>query len=325
MQILVPGANGFVGQATCTALRQAGHAVLPAVRVPHGLAGEIVVGDMHAQTDWRAALAGVDAGIDAVVHLAARVHVMNDTAADPLAQYRSVNVAGTLQLAQQAHAAGVRRFVYVSSIKVNGEERATPYTEADTPAPEDAYARSKWEAEQGLHKIAAETGLEVVILRPPLVYGPGVGANFLALMRAIARGLPLPLGALDAQRGRRSMIFVGNLADAIACCVTHPVAAGKTFLLSDGEDIATPELARRIAAALGTQARLIPIPARWLKLLVRTAQNLPYGRKIQALARRLTEPLSVDSQAIRRTLGWTPPFTLDEGLRATAAWFRNRQ
>lgn len=321
MKILVTGANGFVGQATCAALRQAGHAVLPAVRVPHGLAGEIVVGDIHAQTDWRTALAGVET----VVHLAARVHVMNDQTADPLAQYRAVNVAGTLQLAQQAHAAGVRRFVYVSSIKVNGEERATAYTEADTPVPEDAYGCSKWEAEQGLHKIAAETGLEVVILRPPLVYGPGVGANFLALMRAVARGLPLPLGAIDEQHSRRSMIFVGNLADAIVCCATHPAAAGKTFLLSDGEDLATPALARRIAAALGTQARLIPIPARWLKLLVRIIHNLPYGRKIQALTRRLTEPLSIDSQAIRRTLGWTPPFTLDEGLRATAAWFRNRQ
>ncbi|MCK9989712.1 MAG: hypothetical protein RugAbin2_00726 [Rugosibacter sp.] len=320
MKILVTGANGFIGQATCAALRQAGHTVLPAVRVPYGLADEVVVGNIHAQTDWRAALAGVDA----VVHLAARVHLMNDKATDPLAQYRSVNVAGTLQLAQQAHTAGVKRFVYISSIKVNGEERATAYTEADTPAPEDAYARSKWEAEQGLQKIAAETGLEVVILRPPLVYGPGVGANFLALMRAIARGLPLPLGAIDEQRSRRSMIFVGNLADAIACCVAHPATAGETFLVSDGDDVATPELARRIAAALGRQARLIPVPCRWLNMLGRITKKLPHGRKMSALVRRLTEPLSINSQAIRHTLGWTPPFTLDEGLRATAAWFRNR-
>jgi nucleoside-diphosphate-sugar epimerase len=320
MKILVTGANGFIGQATCAALRQAGHTVLPAVRVPYGLADEVVVGNIHAQTDWRAALVGVDA----VVHLAARVHLMNDKATDPLAQYRSVNVAGTLQLAQQAHTAGVKRFVYISSIKVNGEERATAYTEADTPAPEDAYARSKWEAEQGLQKIAAETGLEVVILRPPLVYGPGVGANFLALMRAIARGLPLPLGAIDEQRSRRSMIFVGNLADAIACCVAHPATAGETFLVSDGDDVATPELARRIAAALGRQARLIPVPCRWGNMLGRITKKLPHGRKMSALVRRLTEPLSINSQAIRHTLGWTPPFTLDEGLRATAAWFRNR-
>ncbi len=314
MKILVTGANGFVGQATCAALRQAGHTVLPAVRVPYGLADEVVVGNIHAQTDWRAALAGVDA----VVHLAARVHLMDDKAADPLAQYRAVNVAGTLQLAQQAHTAGVKRFVYISSIKVNGEERACAYTETDTPAPEDHYARSKWEAEQGLHQLAAATGLEVVILRPPLVYGPGVGANFLALMRAIARGLPLPLGAIDEQHSRRSLIFVGNLADAIACCLVHPAAAGETFLVSDDDDVATSELARRIGAALGRQARLIPVPYRLLNMLGRITKK-------SALVRRLTEPLTSDSQAIRRTLGWTPPFTLDKGLQATAAWFHNRQ
>lgn len=314
MKILVTGANGFVGQATCAALRQAGHSVLPAVRVPYGLADEVVVGNIHAQTDWRAALAGVDA----VVHLAARVHLMDDKAADPLAQYRAVNVAGTLQLAQQAHTAGVKRFVYISSIKVNGEERACAYTETDAPAPEDHYARSKWEAEQGLHQLAAATGLEVVILRPPLVYGPGVGANFLALMRAIARGLPLPLGAIDEQHSRRSLIFVGNLADAIACCLVHPAAAGETFLVSDDDDVATSELARRIGAALGRQARLISVPYRLLNMLGRITKK-------SALVRRLTEPLTSDSQAIRRTLGWTPPFTLDKGLQATAAWFHNRQ
>lgn len=314
MKILVTGANGFVGQATCAALRQAGHGVLPAVRVPYGLADEVVVGNIHAQTDWRAALAGVDA----VVHLAARVHLMDDKAADPLAQYRAVNVAGTLQLAQQAHTADVKRFVYISSIKVNGEERACAYTETDAPAPEDHYARSKWEAEQGLHQLAAATGLEVVILRPPLVYGPGVGANFLALMRAIARGLPLPLGAIDEQHSRRSLIFVGNLADAIACCLVHPAAAGETFLVSDDDDVATSELARRIGAALGRQARLISVPYRLLNMLGRITKK-------SALVRRLTEPLTSDSQAIRRTLGWTPPFTLDKGLQATAAWFHNRQ
>jgi len=266
-----------------------------------------VVGEIDGTTDWREALHGVHA----VVHLAARVHVMRDVAADPLAQYRAVNVDGTLNLARQAAAAGVRRFVFISSIKVNGEERAAAYTEADTPAPEDAYALSKWEAEQGLRQIAAQTGLEVVILRPPLVYGPGVGANFLALMHAVARGIPLPLGAID---NRRSLIFVGNLADAILCCLEHPAAAGKTFLISDGEDVSTPALVRRMAAALGRPARLVALPIP----VLRAAAAL-VGKS--ALAIRLLDSLTIDGTAIRHTLGWSPPFTLDEGLRETAAWY----
>lgn len=305
--VLVTGANGFVGRAVRTVLRQAGHATLPAVRRPSGLAEERVVGDIDPATDWRAALSGVES----VVHLAARVHVMNDSAMDPLTAFRSINTAGTLNLARQCAAAGVRRFVFVSSVKVNGEERAAPYTEADAPAPEDAYALSKWEAEQGLRQIAAETGLEVVILRPPLVYGPGVGANFLALLRAVARGMPLPLGAID---NRRSLIYVGNLAAAILCCLEHPAAAGKTFLVSDGEDVSTSGLVRRMAAALGRPARLLPVPPALLRFAARLAKK-------SALAIRLLDSLTVDSSAIRRELGWSPPFTLDEGLRETAAWY----
>lgn len=305
--VLVTGANGFVGRAVCAALRRTGHAVTPAVRRAQDLAQEQVIGEIDAQTDWRAALAGVES----VVHLAARVHVMRDTIADPLAQYRAVNVAGTLNLARQCAAAGVRRFVFVSSVKVNGEERAAPYTEADTPAPEDAYALSKWEAEQGLRQIAAETGLEVVILRPPLVYGPGVGANFLALLRVVACGMPLPLGAID---NRRSLIYVGNLAAAILCCLEHPAAAGKTFLVSDGEDVPTPGLVRRMAAVLGQPVRLLALPVPLLRFAARLAKK-------SALAIRLFDSLTVDSSAIRRELGWSPPFTLDEGLRETAAWY----
>jgi nucleoside-diphosphate-sugar epimerase len=209
----------------------------------------------------------------------------------------------------------VRRFVFISSIKVNGEERATPYTDADTPAPEDAYALSKWEAEQGLRQIAAETGLEVVILRPPLVYGPGVGANFLALLRAVACGVPLPLGAISNQH---SLIYVGNLVDAMLRCIEHPAAAGKTFLVSDSEAVSTPELVRRMAAALGRPARLVALPVP----LLRAAATLA-GKS--ALAIRLLDSLSVDDTSIRRDLGWTPPFTLDEGLRETAAWYANRK
>lgn len=307
MNVLVTGANGFVGRAVCAALRQTGHAVTPAVREAQGLTQEQVIGEIDAQTDWRAALAGMDC----VLHLAARVHVMRDTTTNPLAQYRVVNVDGTLNLARQAAAAGVRRFVFVSSVKVNGEERAAAYTEADTPMPEDAYALSKWEAEQGLRQIAAATGLEVVILRPPLVYGPGVGANFLALMHAVARGIPLPLGAID---NRRSLIFVGNLADAILCCLEHPAAAGKTFLVSDGEDVSTPALVRRMAAALGRPARLVALPVPVLRAIATLAGK-------SALVTRLTDSLTIDGTAIRHTLGWSPPFTLDEGLRETAAWY----
>lgn len=307
MNVLVTGANGFVGRAVCAALRQTGHAVTPAVREAQGLTQEQVIGEIDAQTDWRAALAGMDC----VLHLAARVHVMRDAATNPLAQYRAVNVDGTLNLARQAAAAGVRRFVFVSSVKVNGEERAAAYTEADTPMPEDAYALSKWEVEQGLRQIAAATGLEVVILRPPLVYGPGVGANFLALMHAVARGIPLPLGAID---NRRSLIFVGNLADAILCCLEHPAAAGKTFLISDGEDVSTPALVRRMAAALGRPARLVALPIPVLRAAAALAGK-------SALATRLLDSLTIDGTAIRHTLGWSSPFTLDEGLRETAAWY----
>ncbi len=314
MKVLVTGASGFVGRSLCDALLRKGHSeysIVPAVRSPRGLPGECVVGEIDGKTDWREALHGVHA----VVHLAARVHVMNDRVADPLTIFRSVNTEGTLHLARQCVAAGVRRFVFISSIKVNGEERAAPYTEADTPAPEDAYAISKWEAEQGLRQIAAQTGLEVVILRLPLVYGPGVRANFLALLRAVARGIPLPLGAISNQR---SLIYVGNLVDAILRCLEHPAAAGQTFLVSDGEAVSTPELVRCMAAALGRPARLVtlPVPLLWLATTL---------AKKSALVTRLAGSLSIDSSAIRRELSWTPPFTLDEGLRETAAWYANQK
>lgn len=303
MNVLVTGANGFVGRAACAALRQARYTVVPAVRRSCGLAEERVVGEIGPHTVWLAALSGVDT----VVHLAARVHVMRDTAANPLAAFRQVNVAGTLNLARQSAVAGIRRFVFVSSIKVNGEERNLAYTEADAPAPEDAYGISKWEAEQGLRQIAAETGMDIVILRPPLVYGPGVEANFLALMRAVAHGIPLPLGAID---NRRSLIFVGNLADAILRSLEHPAAAGKTFLVSDGEDVSTPELVRRMAYALGRPARLVSLPAPILRAVATLA-----GKSAQAT--RLMDSLIIDSGNIRRALGWLPPFSLNQGLQLT--------
>jgi UDP-glucose 4-epimerase len=305
MRILVSGASGFVGRALCGHLSTRGHVAVPAVRRESGLAGEVAVGDMDGATVWAPALAGCDA----VVHLAARVHVMNDPAHDPLALYRATNTEATLNLARQAAQARVKRLVFVSTVKVNGEGRDAPYRETDAPVPEDAYAISKWEAEQGLQRIAQETGLEVVILRPPLVYGPGVKANFQRLLRTVARGWPLPLGAI---RNRRSLLYLGNFVDAIRVCVEHPDAAGQTFLIDDGEPVSTPELIRAVAQAMGRPARLLAVPVGVLEFAGALA-----GRR--AAVARLTSSLWVDSSAIRSRLGWSPPYTLRQGLDATVA------
>jgi UDP-glucose 4-epimerase len=309
MKVLITGATGFVGRALCDRLAAASHAVIPAVRSRSGLPNEATVGDIGTSTDWRMALVGCDA----VVHLAARVHMMRDDAHDPLALYRETNTEATLNLARQAADAGVKRFVFISSIKVNGEGRDAAYRETDTPAPADPYAISKWEAEQGLHRIAADTGLEVVILRPPLVYGPGVKANFLRLMRTVAHGWPLPLGAI---RNRRSLLYLGNFVDAIRLCVEHPAAAGQTFLLDDGEAVSTPDLIRALAHAMGRPARLLAVPVGVLELA-----GALLGKR--AGVARLTGSLYVDSSAIRSRLGWVVPYSLQQGLAATVAdWQR---
>lgn len=305
MKVMVSGASGFVGRALCAHLGQRGLAAVPAVRRPAGFAGESVVGEIDGATDWTAALADCDA----VVHLAARVHVMHDTAHDPLALYRATNTDATLNLARQAARAGVKRFVFVSSIKVNGEGRDAAYREADAPAPEDPYAISKWEAEQGLRQLAQETGLELVILRPPLVYGPGVKANFRRLLDLVARGWPLPLGAIV---NRRSLLYLGNFVDAIRVCLEHPAAAGQTFLIDDGQPVSTPELIRAIAQAMTRPPRLLPIPAGFLAFA-----GALLGKR--AAVERLTGSLWVDSALIRTRLGWTPPYSMAAGLAATVA------
>lgn len=268
-----------------------------------------MVGDLEATTDWRTALDGVDS----VVHLAARVHVMQDTASDPLAEFRRVNVAGTLNLARQAALAGVRRLVFVSSVKVNGEGTmpGRPYTADDVPAPLDAYGVSKHEAEVGLREIAKATGLEITIIRPVLVYGPGVGANFLAMMRWLYRGVPLPLGAIH---NRRSLIAVDNLADLILTCLDHPGAANQVFLASDGEDVSTTELLRRTAQALGKPERLLPVPVPLLNLAARLLGK-------QDFAQRLCGSLQVDIGKTRAMLEWTPPLSLQAGLVLAAQDF----
>jgi nucleoside-diphosphate-sugar epimerase len=273
-------------------------------------AGAVAIGEIGPETDWHTALEGVDT----VLHLAARAHVMRDTAANPLSEYRRVNAEGTRRLALAAAAAGVRRFVYLSSAKVNGEATDRPFRESDTPNPTDAYGISKWEAEQALVQIAEEKRMEWVILRTPLLYGPGVRANFLSLMRAVDRRVALPLGAVH---NRRSMLYLGNLVDAIRVCLSHPDAANQLFMVTDGEDVSTPELVRGLAAALKVRPKLISLPLPLLRL----AGQLT-GRT--ASVDRLTSSLQLDSSLIRSKLRWAPPFTLEAALSETVRWYRDR-
>ncbi len=269
------------------------------------------MGSVDGDTDWSVALSDVDV----VVHLAARVHVMEDIADDPLVEFRKVNVDGTLNLARQAAAAGVKRLVFASSVKVHGEETAPgkAFVESDIPAPRDAYGQSKQEAELGLRQIASQSDMEVVIIRPPLVYGPGVKANFAALMRAVQRGWSLPLGAV---RNQRSLVGLDNLVDFIMICATHPRAANQTFLVSDGNDLSTPDLVRGLAQAAGVPARLLPVPPR---LLGAGAALVGKSASVQ----RLCGNLQIDISKARDLLDWKPPVSVAEGLRRAVAGVPN--
>ncbi len=309
---LVTGANGFVGRTLCNALISRGHPVIACARNPDSSVCNLSyspVAVINGTTNWQNLLSGVQV----VIHLAARVHVMQDTAENPLVEFQDINLHGTTNLARQAAAAGVRRFLYVSSIKVNGEATSShPFSESDTPAPQDPYALSKWQAEEALREISRETGMEIVIVRPPLVYGPGVKANFLSLLRLVDKALPLPLGKID---NRRSMIYVGNLVDALMQCAIHPAAAGQTYLVSDGESFSIGTLVRMLANSLNRPCRLLPIPLSWLKLV-----SGLLGKK--AVLDRLAESLVINDSKIRRDLNWQPPFTVEQGLKATAEWYR---
>ena len=325
LKFLITGANGFLGQPLCAELQRRGQNVLAATRSGKAFIKDtqtVVTGEVNAQTDWSSALQG----IDVVIHLAARVHVMKDNSENPLEEFRKVNLHGTENLARQAARAGVKRLVYVSSIKVNGESTAlstipspvdgrgelTCFSDTDTPNPQDPYGVSKWEAEQALHRVSEETGLEVVVVRPPLVYGPGVKGNFISLLTAIYKGIPLPLaGAKNA----RSLVYVGNLVDALIVCATHPEAAGKTYLVSDGKAVSTADLAKEIAAALECADRTFYFPPTVLRTMARLL-----GKSAQV--DRLFGSLRINSQKIRNELGWTPPYTLQQGLRETASWYR---
>ena len=312
LHVLVTGANGFVGSAVCAQALARGMTVRGAVRrpcvLPAGAECQVLEG-LGEQSDWRAALAG----IAVVVHAAARVHVMAETAENPIAEFRRINMNGTLNLARQAAKHGVRRFIFISSIGVNGAETfARPFSAGDLAAPHSPYAISKHEAELALKALAAETGLEVVIVRPPLVYGPGAPGNFAAMMRWLQRGVPLPLGAIHNQR---SLVALDNLVDLIVTCMTHPAAANQTFLVSDGEDVSTTELLRRMGQAMNRPARLIPVPTSGLKLAATMVGK-------QDVAQRLCGSLQVDIEKTRQLLGWRPPLTLDQGLKKAAEGFR---
>jgi nucleoside-diphosphate-sugar epimerase len=304
MRVAVTGGTGLVGGAVLRRLAERGLDGWNMSRAD--------VGDLGPDTDWRAALGGAEV----VIHCAARVHQLHDTAADPLALFRRTNVEGTLRLARQAREAGARRLVFLSSIKVNGEGTAPcrPYRADDTPQPIDAYGTTKLEAERGLQAIAETTGLEVIVIRPPLVYGPGVRANMLRLLRWTARGIPLPLGSIH---NARSLVAADNLADAVATAATHEAAANRTFLVSDQRDLSTPDLIRIIAAGLGRKPVLLPCPAALLEFgfgLLGKRDDI----------QRLTGSLTVDSTPLTADLGWRPIVSVEQGIARMVDWFRSQ-
>ena len=307
MTVLLTGASGFVGKAVLKTAHQRGLNISPVFRSSDSAKGHpeaVLVSGLDGAADWSQALKGVDV----VIHAAARAHIMREEALDPLAEYRRVNVEGTLNLARQAAAAGVRRFVFISSVKVNGEATAPgrPFKADDAPAPEDAYGHSKAEAEAQLKQVAQETGMELTIIRPPLIYGPGVKGNFASLVRWVHRGLPLPLGGVT--HNRRSLVGLDNLVDLILVCADHPKAANQTFLISDGEDLSTTELLKRIGKALKQPARLLWVPAGAISFMAGLV-----GKKV--ISQRLLGSLQVDINKTCEMLDWKPSVAVDEGLR----------
>lgn len=315
-KILITGVTGFVGNALLLHLltTKMSIEIVATVRkdlknFPNGVCVKKIE-NITSHTDWSDALLGSQN----VIHLAARVHIMDDTHNSPIQEYRRINVDGTLNLARQAAALGVKRFIFISSIKVNGDLTypGKPFTADDMVAPIDAYGISKMEAERGLQEIAKSTGMEVVIIRPPLVYGVGVKANFSAMLKWLCLGVPLPLGSIHNQR---SFVSLDNLVDLISTCLVHPAAANQIFLVSDGEDISTTELLRRIGKAINRPARLIPVPPSWLLLLASVLGK-------HAIAQRLCCSLQVDINKTRQLLGWSPPITLDQGLKKLSKGLR---
>jgi nucleoside-diphosphate-sugar epimerase len=306
VNILLTGASGFLGSCLSNFLNKNDQFDLTcAIRRsrPTGGGMDVLIDSFDVSPEWASALAGKDI----VIHAAARAHIMKDEVLNSLAEYRKVNVEGTLNLAQQAAAAGVKRFIFISSIKVNGEQTSLgkPFFSYDAPSPEDFYGTSKYEAEVGLRELAAETGMEVVIIRPPLVYGPGVKGNFSSMIKLVGKGLPLPLGAVH---NKRSFVALDNLVDLIIICIDHPGAANETFLVSDGEDLSTTQLLQGVAEAMGKPSRLIPVPAGLLQFGATLLGKKP-------VAQRLLGSLQVDISHTRKCLNWTPPLTVKQGLQ----------
>ncbi len=317
MKVLITGATGFIGGAfLAKAASESRFSVRAALRTDlqfstRGIETVLVEG-LTATADWKKAVQGCDA----VVHAAARVHVMQETSADPLVAFRSINVQGTLNLARQAADAGVKRFIFLSSIKVNGEETfpGLRYAADDLPAPADPYGVSKYEAEKELLQLMMKTGMEVVIIRPPLVYGPEVKANFYRLLQLTHKSPFLPFGSVH---NSRSMVYIGNLVSAITSCLNHAKAAGEIFLVSDGEDVSTAELVRKISIAMRRKTLLLPVPPTLLKAMFSLAAK-------KAVIERLTGSLCVDSSKTRKVLNWQPPYTLDQGIQETVDWYLTR-
>jgi nucleoside-diphosphate-sugar epimerase len=311
--VLVTGASGFIGRALCGRLVRDGFRVKGTFRSESNnddslsSVEKVLVEDITGDNNFSAMLDGVDI----IVHLAARVHVMNDNGSS-IDEYRRLNVIGTSRLAKAAAEKNVRRFIFVSTIKVNGEESLRPYTELDNPTARDPYGISKWEAEQELKKIESECGLETVILRPPLVYGPGVKANFLNLLKMVEIGIPLPFASI---RNSRSFVYLHNLVDAICLCANHPGAARSTFMVSDGRDVSTPELIRMLASGLKSRPVLVPCPVPLLGILGRLAGK---GGEMD----RLTGSLRMNISKIKTTLGWDPPHTMEDGIEETVKWYK---
>ncbi len=312
-KVFLTGGSGFLGGGILNRLILDGFHTTAAVRRALDGFSKVVQKEIKSSFDGEVDWSGCLESQDVVIHCAARVHIMDDKSADPLAEFRKVNVDGALNLARQAAAMGVKRFIFVSSIKVNGEGTGPgkPYKADDVPAPVDPYGISKFEAEQGLMALAAESEMAVVIIRPVLVYGPGVKANFRSMMSWLTKGVPLPLGAIC---NKRSLVALDNLVDLIVTCIDHPAAANEVFLVSDGEDLSTTELLQRMGYALGKPARLLPVPAAWLDGAARLVGN-------RAIAQRLCGSLQVDIEKTRSLLGWTPPVTVDDALRKTARHF----
>ena len=315
MSVLITGASGFIGSNLCKNLGRDGLFVRLVYR--EGAVKNnpqiFTVNGIDKSTGW----SGAFDNIETVIHAAARVHVMDDSSVDPLSEFRAVNTYGTLHLAQQAAQAGVKRFIFISTIKVNGESTLTgvPFKPEDSSIPTDPYGLSKYEAEVGLRKIAKETGMEVVIIRPPLVYGPGVKGNFVSMMKWLNKGIPLPLGAIN---NKRSFVSLDNLISLITICIDHPNAANETFLVSDDNDISITTLLSELAVSLNTPKRLLPIPGAWLMFCAKLLGK-------QDVALRLLGSLQVDITKTKSLLGWSPPYTVDESLKKTAQFFMKQQ